>query len=111
MDEGYKGTQNPGKFDPEALLFSVDNELIFKAQNAQNAVYHCASQGPCFGEDELSLCRDPINAPNGGNSNVGRETFKVGLDSKGCSLLTGASASSQFRFTCQEIEVYQITYF
>lgn len=52
-----------------------------------------------------------MNKPNGGQSFVNRvEKYNIPTDEDGNSLLTGEGANCDWKFTCVELEVYEITY-
>jgi hypothetical protein len=54
------------KADEMAFIYSIDRQQIYRATDAQKALYCYSSWGPSFGACALGLYGDPLNGENVG---------------------------------------------
>ena len=92
--------------DDSAFLFSVSFSKKYPLTSGQKAIYCSSTFGPDFdsGNSNLGLFSEPMNGNNNGVSKLGFG-YNIPGDSEGKSILTGDGD----RFTCVEVEVYQVT--
>ena len=92
--------------DDSAFLFSVSFSKKYPVTSGQDAIYCASNRGPCFysGSTNLGLRDEPMNGSNNGYSYLGKG-YNIPGDSEGKSILTGDGN----KFTCVEVEVYQVT--
>ncbi len=89
------------KRDTEAFVFNVDTK--YTPNNYDKAIY-MLDYGFRFGCDILAVCSDTLNNNNAGYTRQGKSNY-YDIDGD-VSPLTG----EKDRFTCAELEVYQVIY-
>ncbi len=87
--------------DSDAFVFNMTQK--YTPNNHDKAVF-TYSNGFCFGDWILGIRGDALNNNNEGGSYTGKERF-YNIEGE-VSPLTG-----QKDFTCEQLEVYKITYF
>ncbi|TNV81657.1 hypothetical protein FGO68_gene14872 [Halteria grandinella] len=96
--------------DPDALIFSVFNQKVFKVQKPVQAVFHSKTEGPHFGNEHLAITKQPFTAENAGECKQSKNIRDVycipsTAETNGVSVITGEKNE---QFTIDEIEVYLV---
>lgn len=87
------------KSDPDAFIFSLDLNKIYKPSNPSHAIYTFAGYGPCFGERSLSFVGNPMNSKNESrcwtNGYGGWNPFNIPADLEGNNEVTGQGSKQK----------------